>query len=42
MTDNLMARIEWRHDWSTRRVLLDGMGARSDTNTLGAEFIYKF
>ena len=42
MTDNLMARLEWRHDWSTRRVLLDGMGARSDTNTLGAEFIYKF
>jgi hypothetical protein len=45
LTDSLMARIEYRHDWSTRGTAFESeMGAfnRSDTNTMSAEFIYKF
>lgn len=44
LTDNLMFRVEYRHDWSSRMVFedADGRFRLADTNTIGTEFIYKF
>ncbi len=44
LTDNLMFRIEYRHDWSSRMVFEDAdtRFRLADTNTIGTEFIYKF
>ncbi len=45
VTDNLQARVEYRHDWSTRPTVFErelGAFTGSDTNTASVEFIYKF
>ena len=45
MTKQLLARVEWRHDWTTRGTAFErdlGGFTGGDTNTLAAELIYKF
>jgi len=45
LTENLVARVEYRYDWSSANSLFtdsDGVASQSHQSTIGAEFIYKF
>ena len=40
MTENLQARLEFRHDWSNKDVFDDGSGYSDDQNSMIVEFAY--
>ncbi len=40
MTDNLQARLEFRHDWSNKKVFSDGSGYSDDQDSMIVEFAY--
>ena len=40
MTDNLQARLEFRHDWSNKNVFSDGSGYSDDQDSMIVEFAY--
>ena len=40
MTDNLQARLEYRHDGSNRNVFEDGGKLKDDQDTMILEFAY--
>ncbi len=45
LTDSLVMRVEYRHDWTSRTTVFErevGGFTGSDTNSASAEFIYKF
>ncbi len=40
MTENLQARLEFRHDWSNKKVFSDGDGYSDDQDSMIVEFAY--
>ena len=45
LTEDLMARVEYRYDWSSANSLFvtsDGVASQSHQSTIGAELVYKF
>ena len=40
MTENMQARLEFRHDWSNKKVFNDGSGYSDDQDSMIVEFAY--
>ncbi len=40
MTENMQARLEFRHDWSNKKVFSDGSGYSDDQDSMIVEFAY--